>query len=183
MLSKTGLAIHGSLYFTSSKNTKTHTPTHRGILLTPRAEIRMCFISLYWLQWTIPLRAMRVVWLSASETRTGRGRTPSLCDEPRKANHKVSLSKPIRLEWLASTGKEFLCLLSCRYKKVGRSRRERKNTFIFGQAKRKGLASVKRNKNKIKNRFPSQGERQKTIKYRQKNPTNHLTWSPHRLCL
>ncbi len=80
-------------------------------------------------QWIIPLRAMRGVWLSAIETRTGRGRKPSLCDEPGKANHKVSLSKPISSECLASAGEEFLCLLSCRYKKVGRSRRERKNSY------------------------------------------------------
>ena len=83
---------------------------------------------------------MSGVWLNASETPSeydrGRGRTPSLCDEPGKANHKVSLSKPISRERLASAGEEFLCLLSCRYKKVGRSRRERKNTFIFGQEKK-----------------------------------------------
>ncbi len=151
--------------FTSSKNTKLTHPHMGALLLTPRAEIRVRFISLYWLSGQSPCAAMRGVWLNASETRTGRGTTPSLCDELWKANHKVSLSKPIRLEWLASAGEEFLCLLSCRYKKVGRSSAAKKHNmtsrkictwmclYCKGHGRPRavqGLARAKRNRNKNK---------------------------------
>ena len=44
-------------------------------------------------------------------------------------NHKVSLSKPISIERIASVGEEVLCLLSCRYKKVGRPGGVKKEKF------------------------------------------------------